>query len=98
MCTPLTGSQFWEGVVGKEGGDFFQGGLQLFHKSKLKSEIFNDKKLYKTKTLFSATTKNLNWEKEGGVFEGGGGGVGLTYDSNGLQSGINTHLLTVGFF
>ena len=71
MCTPLTGSQFWEGVVGKEGGDFFQGGLQLFHKSKLKSEIFNDKKLYKTKTLFSATTKNLNWEKEGGVFEGG---------------------------
>ena len=71
--------------------------MQLFHKSKLKSEIFNDKKLYKTKTLFSATTKNLNWEKEGGVFEGGVG-VGLTYDSNGLQSGINTHLLTVGFF
>ena len=28
----LTGSQILEGVTGKEGGDFFQGGLQFFHK------------------------------------------------------------------
>ena len=84
--------------MGKKGVTFFREDCSFFIKSKLKSEIFNDKKLYKTKTLFSATTKNLNWEKEGGVFEGGGGGVGLNYNSNGLQSGINTHLLTVGFF
>ena len=49
----LTWSQFWEGVGA---------GCSFFTKNKLKSEIFNDKKLYKTKMLFSATTKNLNWE------------------------------------
>ena len=40
----LTGPQLLEGVAGKEGGEFFQGGLQFSHKNKLKSEIFNDKK------------------------------------------------------
>ena len=40
----LAGTQLLEGVAGKEGGDFFQGGLQFSHKNKLKSEIFNDKK------------------------------------------------------
>ena len=28
----LTGPQLLEGVGGKEGGDFFQGGLQFSHK------------------------------------------------------------------
>ena len=43
----LTGSQLL--VAGKEGGDFFQEvGVQLSH-NKLKSEIFNDKKVYKQK-------------------------------------------------
>ena len=36
-------------VAGKEGGDFFQGGLQFSYKNKLKSEIFNDEKNYKQK-------------------------------------------------
>ena len=40
----LTGPQLLEGVAGKEGGDFFQGGLQFSHENKLKSETFNDKK------------------------------------------------------
>ena len=44
----LTGPQFLEGVVWKEGVTFFRGGrggeLQLLQKNKLKSEIFNDKK------------------------------------------------------
>ena len=34
---------FQRGVVGKEGVTFFRGGCN-FHKNKLKSEIFNDKK------------------------------------------------------
>ena len=36
----------------EEGGDFFHGGggeLQFLHKNKLKSEIFNEKKVYKQK-------------------------------------------------
>ena len=40
----MAGPQLLEGVAGKEGGDFFQGGLQFSHKNKLKSEIFNNKK------------------------------------------------------
>ena len=36
--------QLLEGVAGKEGGDFFQEGLQFSHKNKLKFEILNDKK------------------------------------------------------
>ena len=76
----MTGSQFLEGVVGKEGMKFFRGRgkCSFYIKNKLKSEIF-----------FSVITKNLNGEifakekvyrgdclkreldeKEGGVFEG----------------------------
>ena len=32
------------------------------HKHKLKSEIFDDKKVYKQKMFISVITKNLNWE------------------------------------
>ena len=35
---------FERGVAGRKGGNFFQGGLQLKKKKKLKSEILNDKK------------------------------------------------------
>ena len=49
------------GVAGKEGGDFFQGGLQFSYKNKLKSEIFNDEKNYKQK-YFSVITKISNWK------------------------------------
>ena len=41
----FTGSQSWEGGCCERGGDFFQGGCSFFIKNKLKSEIFNDKKL-----------------------------------------------------
>ena len=40
----MAGPQLLEGVAGKEGGDFFQGGGSIFTKNKLKYEIFNDKK------------------------------------------------------
>ena len=52
------------GVAGKEGVTFFRGrkGLQFSHKRKLKSEIFDDKKVYKQKMFISVITKNLNWE------------------------------------
>ena len=36
------------GLTGKEGDNFFQGGLQFLQK-KLKSEIFNHKKVYNQK-------------------------------------------------
>ena len=54
----LTGSQFLEG------GDFFEGGggCSFYIKNKLKSQIFNNKKVQSTKMFFSFTTKNLNWE------------------------------------
>ena len=39
----LKGPQLWEGVAGKEEGNFFQGGVAIFTQ-KLKSEIFNSKK------------------------------------------------------
>ena len=51
----LTGSQFLERVGGKEGGDFFQGaggsgvGCSFYIKNKLKSQVFNDRKVYKQK-------------------------------------------------
>ena len=46
----LTGTQLLEGIAGKERGEFFQGEELLFsQKKKLKSEIFNDKKVYKQK-------------------------------------------------
>ena len=36
--------------------------LKFFHKNKLKSEIFNDKKSLETKLFFSVIIKNSNWE------------------------------------
>ena len=44
----FAGSQFLVGAAWKEEGDFFSGGLQFFN-NKLKSEIFNGKKVYKQK-------------------------------------------------
>ena len=42
---------------------FFKvGRLQFSHKSRLKSEIFNDKKSLQAKIFFSVITKNSNWE------------------------------------
>ena len=42
----LTGHQPLEGGCWERGSDFFQGGgVQFSHKNKLKSEIFNDKKI-----------------------------------------------------
>ena len=44
----LTAPQFLEGVAGKEGVTFFRGGgCNFLTKNKLKSGIFNDKKVYK---------------------------------------------------
>ena len=58
----MTGSQFLEGrgggrVAGKDGVTFFSGGCSFNIKNKLKSEVFNDKKMF-----FSVITKILNWE------------------------------------
>ena len=36
--------------------------LQFLRKNKIKSEIFNDKKVYKQKIFFSVITKNSGWE------------------------------------
>ena len=47
-------SNFRGGLLGKRG-------LQFLHKNKIKSEIFNDKKIYK-QMFFFVITKNLNWE------------------------------------
>ena len=42
----VTDSQFLRGVAGKEGVRFFKGEVQFLHKkNKLKSKIFNDKKI-----------------------------------------------------
>ena len=46
------GSQFLEGVAGKEGVTFFRGFCSLYVKNKLKSEIFNDKKALINKNGF----------------------------------------------
>ena len=49
----LTGSQFLEGGCWERGGvTFFMEGCSFYIKSKLKSEIFNDKKVYKQKNVF----------------------------------------------
>ena len=53
----LTELQLLEGVAGNEGrggggGYFFQGGCNFHIKDKLKSEIFNDKKRFISKTIF----------------------------------------------
>ena len=41
----LTGPQLLEGGCWEKGGDLFQGGCNCHIKNKLKSEIFNDKKI-----------------------------------------------------
>ena len=43
----LAGPQLLEGDCWERGGDFFQGGCNFHIKNKLKSEIFNAKKVYK---------------------------------------------------
>ena len=59
----LTGSHFLGEDCWEKGKDLFQeGGCSFYIKSKLKSEIFHDKKSLKTKLFFSVITKNLNWE------------------------------------
>ena len=45
----FAGSQFLEGAAWKEEGDFFQGACSFLITNKLKSEIFNGKKVYKQK-------------------------------------------------
>ena len=45
----------------ERGRQFFsEGGCSFLIKNKLKFEIFDDKKLYKTKTFVSVITKSLN--------------------------------------
>ena len=51
-------STFRGGLLGKRGGDFFQGGCNFHIKNKVKSEIVNDKKSLQSKIFFSAITKN----------------------------------------
>ena len=57
----MTGYQFLEGGCWQVGDDFFQGHCSFYIKNKLKSEIFNEKKVYKQK-YFSVITKNLTRE------------------------------------
>ena len=48
--------------MGKK-GDLFQGDCSFYIKSKLKSEIFNEKKRFMNKKMFfSILTKDLKWE------------------------------------
>ena len=55
----LIGSQFLEGVAGKEGLTFVKGGCSFSINNQLKSDIFNDKKAY-VKKFFSVIVKNLH--------------------------------------
>ena len=50
------------GGAGKDGVTFFRVGCNFYIKSKLKSEIFNDKKSSQTKMFFSVITKNSDWK------------------------------------
>ena len=56
-----TGSQFLEGVAGKEEGDLFQGVTVFTKKMHKNLKCLLTKKVYKQK-CFSVITKNLNWE------------------------------------
>ena len=47
----LAGSQFLEGVVGKEGVTSFRG-VQFLHKQKLRSDKFNNTKKFISKDVF----------------------------------------------
>ena len=54
------GSQFLEGVAGKEGLTFFKSGCSFSINNQLKSDIFNDKRAYVQKFFLSVMIKNLN--------------------------------------
>ena len=54
-------STFTGWLLGKRGWFVSGGEGCYFHQKKLKSEIFNDKKVYKQK-YFSVITKNSNWK------------------------------------
>ena len=61
----LTRPQLLErGCLERGGGGvtFFMGCCNFHIKSKLKSEIFNDKKSWSAKIIFTVITKNSNWE------------------------------------
>ena len=68
----MTGSQFLEGVAGKEGMTFFQrgGGCSFYIKTKLKSEISNYKKFI-NKNVFLCHNQEFtvleNFNKEYGI-------------------------------
>ena len=52
-------SIFGGSLLGKR-GDIFQEGCSLYIKSKLKSEIFSEKKKFINKNILSVITKNLS--------------------------------------
>ena len=60
----VRGLQLWEGVAGKEGGNFFQGeGVAILQKKiKWNLKYLMTKKLYKKNIFFSVITNNSNWE------------------------------------
>ena len=58
----MTGSQFSQGVAGKDGMTFFREVAVFTKKKKLKSKIFNVKKSLLTNFFFSVITSNLKWE------------------------------------
>ena len=51
----------WHELNFERGWPFRGGDCNFYIKDKLKSEIFNDKKVYKQK-YFSVLTENSNWE------------------------------------
>ena len=57
----LRGSQFLEGVAGKEGVTFFRVGCSFYIKINHNLKYLTTKEVYEQK-CFSVTTKNLNWE------------------------------------
>ena len=71
----VAGSQFLEGVAGKEWGDLFQRGCSFYMKIKLKSEIYNDKKSLKTK-MFRVDVFEGVWRDGGRVSHYDGVDVG----------------------
>ena len=51
------------GLLGKRGLMLFRGSCSLYIEKKLKSGLFNDKKVFELKCFFLLyITKNLNWE------------------------------------
>ena len=56
----MTGPQLLEGSGWERVG--VHGGCSFHIKNKLESEIFNDKKRFISKNVFSVITKNSNWD------------------------------------